>query len=363
MSIKRNGEIDLLRFVFAILILLFHFHLSFDYEHFEYGYSVVAFFFVLSGFLMAKHVYDHENAPANAIPNETWSYLFKKIKSFYIYYFSAVLLQFVVLTVLIKKTGGASLIKNLLRSIPTFSLSFMALNYNKITLYVGNTWYLSALLIACLILYPILLKNKEAATKLFFPLISLFSLGYLYGNYKTVTYWDGFTGFTYGGILEAVAEIALGASLYALCKYLISSNSFIVSGNMFVKILMTCIKLFCYGVCIIYSYGKFFSVSMNGEFTLHVLLFSAIGILLSFSGAGFSIPDCKLTRILGKMSLGIFIYHGFLRHVLETFVTGKTITTGSFAVLALVGIIISVALMYLMDLIVLIVKRVSAKKQ
>ena len=47
-----NGEISILKFLFALLILAFH--LGGFYDKFNYGYIGVEFFFIVSGFFFAK---------------------------------------------------------------------------------------------------------------------------------------------------------------------------------------------------------------------------------------------------------------------------------------------------------------------
>ena len=67
---KRNGKVDFLRFVFSIVVMLFHirgkYHIKILYDgfitltFFNRGNLGVEFFFVLSGFLMARSVF-HAN--------------------------------------------------------------------------------------------------------------------------------------------------------------------------------------------------------------------------------------------------------------------------------------------------------------
>ena len=60
---KRNGKIELLRFIFCILILFFYcdvdmFEVSKNFNHgfsfFRHGYVGVEFFFIVTGYLMVK---------------------------------------------------------------------------------------------------------------------------------------------------------------------------------------------------------------------------------------------------------------------------------------------------------------------
>lgn len=54
---KRNGEIDFLKFVFAIIIAGYHasiFYNSESYTLWPTGYIGVEFYFIVAGFLLAK---------------------------------------------------------------------------------------------------------------------------------------------------------------------------------------------------------------------------------------------------------------------------------------------------------------------
>ena len=78
---KRNCELDLLRFIFSVIVMFFHGKKMFDsYDGglFQYGYTAVEFFFVVSGYLMALSAqkYTGENIAA-----DTFDFMKKKLKT------------------------------------------------------------------------------------------------------------------------------------------------------------------------------------------------------------------------------------------------------------------------------------------
>ena len=77
---KRNGFIDFLKFIFAIIILIHH-----SWQFFPIlpiGYIGVELFFLVTGWLMAKKFYDFElNENIFVI---TRNYIARKIKVFYL---------------------------------------------------------------------------------------------------------------------------------------------------------------------------------------------------------------------------------------------------------------------------------------
>ena len=78
----RNGEIDVLRFVFSIIIVLHHFDQTFPIGMMKDGYIAVEFFFMVTGFLMVHSLHKLEPQPkgASEIADATWRFVFRKIK-------------------------------------------------------------------------------------------------------------------------------------------------------------------------------------------------------------------------------------------------------------------------------------------
>lgn len=319
---KRNGEIDFLRFLFSVIIALFHFGDTLRFAVAPFGSIGVEFFFILTGYFMAKHVEAvHRKAgdQSISISDETWRYIIRKIGQFYRYYFVAIILQMILRYIIVGR-GIVSIMSNFLKSIPTLTITFVALNSNDVGFYVGNTWYLSAMIIAIFFLYPILLKNYDLSVKLIFPAVSILIIGYIHGNYAMLSVWNQWTGVMYVGILRSVSEIALGCCICPLAEFL-SKRIGDLSGKEKIhkKAGLTIIKCVGYAVPLCYAINCIPELGLNAEFGLHAMCFCFIGITLSLSGVGWCIPDCALTRTLGRLSLPIFIFHGVIRHTIADY--------------------------------------------
>lgn len=349
MKSKRNGEIDLLRFVFAMAILVFHFNDLFTYGVFCNGNICVEFFFIVSGYLMAKQTekYKFVSLSKNDVANTVWTLTLKKIFPIYTYYFSAVVLQIIIRYLIIQKMGLLELISGLLKSIPTFTLSFMGLLHDyDVSFYVGNTWYLSALLIASLLLYPFLIKFHDFTVKIICPLAALFLIGFIFVNYEKMTVWKDWTGFCFQGVIRAFGEMSLGAFLVPLSESFCKKLSWLTdSKKVPVKLFLTAVKVFVFAVVIIYALGFEF----GGNFSLHALLFIAFGIMLSFANVGYCIKDSKFTRYMGKISLPIFIFHGFIRWTFGDVYHESEVTLKIFILMIVGTTLTCIILMYLVD--------------
>lgn len=342
---KRNGEIDLLRFFFAVIIVFFHYYEKFHVGIFHNGPIAVEFFFIVSGFLMARNA--KRTAPAiqnsGELVNTTWKYIIKKISIFYPYFIASILLQFILRTIFIQHTSLKTILIKWFSSIPNFTLAFMAVDGDSTGLYVGNTWYLSAMIIAMFILYPILLNNYQRASKWLFPLISIFGFGYMYMKNGSITEWAGWTGFCSIGIIRAVTEIAFGVSLFELVECW-QEKVPAQSTSKRTKIFFTVVKWLCYFATFLYAFG-FGDKKLN----LYAMLFCAVGILLSFSPFSFSIPGNKLTQYLGKISLPIFIFHGFMRHSAKDVLKNIELSIPQYLGLVFGSILLSLLFMYITD--------------
>ena len=365
MKRKRIGELDLLRFVFIMEVVLHHFGTG----TFPFGIGV-EFFFTLSGLLMARHAEKWSKSAEGAggdlslVANETWTFMKGKIRSFYKYYFVAFLFHVVVRTIIANHVAAKTVVMRLLKSLTTLSLSFFGISGLSTAYYVNSTWFLSAMLIAMLVLYPILLRNYRFGVKVIFPILTLFLLGYEFTSNQNIGDNTTWTGFTYFGVLRAISEIAFGATLYYVSSEITGNEALMQRAQRpFNRTLLTLGKVICFGVPLLYAHKTGFGLKFDNGFDLHALLFLGIGIMLSFSGLGWIIPDCKLTRYLGKISLPIFIYHKLLRATwLEGMGVEKVSVKYAWFMLA-VCVIASVALMYFTDFLSWIIQKLRAKRE
>ncbi len=361
MAKKRNGEIDLLRFIFSVMIVIHHYNASFNFNILHNGYIAVEFFFLLSGYLMAQSAYKITSQKKQLEPSEiadlSWSFIIKKVKAFYPYYAFAVIFQVIVRNIMVNHENIDSLVSGFLRSIPTFTLTFLGFNNNSKTLHVGSTWYLSAMIIAMFILFPFLLKNFHISSKLFFPAMSMFVMGYLYETYKTIANWGTWSGLCFNGVLRAVGEIAFGASMFVLADWLKKKYGDISDRNKLVRLFFTAVKLFSLGVVFLFALG----LPIKG-FNLHAYFFCAVVITISFSGLSYCIPGNRFTNYLGKISLPIYIFHSIIRYsIAESLESPDVVTLKWFVIMSVGTVIICVVLMYVADFITALTRKITAK--
>lgn len=347
---KRNGEIDVLRFLVSIVIVVYHFCGRYGLDKFSIitqGNIGVEFFFVVSGYLMAVHVSKLKEAKGKELADDTWKFVVKKVSVFFRYYLAGVILQLILQRIIIEHKSLLDILRGILQSTPVFTLTTMVLDYiHKSILYLSGSWYLSSMIIASFILYPLLRRYGDVAKKIIFPVISVFLIGYLFGSTNRLNDWETFNGFMYLGTLRGISEMALGASLHGLAQALSKRYDWLLNSNkVFPKLFLTLIKVFCYLIFFMYAKG----FNLGKYFSIHALLFVSIGILLSFMGAGYSIPDNKVTRYLGKISLPIYIFHGLLKNVSPNILPLNAGEDGKLLLLAGLTVVLCIVLYKLTD--------------
>ena len=349
---KRNGEIDVMRFLSAVMIVVYHYCDAYGSKNFNIcrqGSVAVEFFFVVTGYLMAVNASKRGKAEGSELADDTWHFVLNKIGSFYRYYIMAIFMQTVILYILVRHTGCKDIIRGVLKGIPEFTLTSLAFGLkSKSILYLsGGGWYLSVMVVGSLFLYPILRRYGDVAKKIIFPLLSMFLIGYIFNENGRLNFWDQWNGFFFLGMLRGIGEMALGASLYALAEALSKRFDWLInSEKVFPKTCLTVMKFGCYVV--FFAFGK--GVDLGSNFALSALLFVSLGIMLSFMNVGYTIKDSRFSKTLGKFSLGIFVFHGMFKSAAPKLIDVQPGENGKILLLAGGTIVICIVLYLVTDL-------------
>ena len=348
---KRNGEIDVMRFLVCIMIVVYHFCQVYGFDKFSIvtqGNIGVEFFFVVSGYLMAVSASKQSTVYGRELADDTWRFTINKVGNFYKYYIVGIILQVIIVSVGIKHTSILNILRGILQGIPQFTLTTMGLDYkHKSILFLSSSWYLSAMVLSSFVLYPMLRKFGDIAKKIIFPIGAVFIIGYIYATTDKLNNWDYWSGAFYIGFLRGISEMALGASLHALTETLSERFAWLFTSEKFaVKLLLTIFKYTCYLVFFLYGKG----CNLGKYFSIHALLIVSLGIALSFMNVGYTIKESKLTRWLGKVSLPIYMFHGIFKTASPTLFPLKVGQESTLLLLAGVTVIICIVLYKLTNL-------------
>lgn len=310
-SRKRNGGIDLWKFIFSIVIVLFHFseNLGDDaIKLFSSGSIAVEFFFVVSGFLMFGSSRKYINNGCSVGKN-TRHFLLHKISNMLPEMTVAWIIGFIVLH--LHKSGLT--LTSLFGDFLTGLWELLFVQFSGLSGFRANTvtWYISAMLLVMLVLFPLLIKNKSFFINIIAPATVIFMLGYLcanFGNLQDPSIWLGFCN---RGLPRAFAEIALGCICFPLCQQLKQMN--------FSKLgayLLSFFEMGGYLLMLIYSYN-----SSRGTLDFAILFCVAISITITFSEQS-SIAflfNHSVFSWLGKISFPLFLGHRYWGERIDEF--------------------------------------------
>ena len=138
---KRNGYIDIIKFVFAILIAEFHLNSGL----FLGGRLAVEGFFMITGYLMLSSI-ERDKCPDDNLGSSTVKFISRKFSSLFPYLLPSTILASVVYAVIRKQTFA-----KWLASVPLLMFDIFPLhNAGFRGEYVcGISWYLSSIFIRC----------------------------------------------------------------------------------------------------------------------------------------------------------------------------------------------------------------------
>lgn len=305
---SRNGAIDFLKFFFAVQIVFFHGVNFADTKEFLFSVGAIGveFFFIVSGFLMATSAFKRLGQPTDSIGLETISFLGHKIKGLLPDVYVAWIAAFLV-TCWMDSLSGTNLIRKAIMSI--FELMFI--NQTGLLGFRSNRvmWYLSAMFLAMLILYPILIKTRKTFIYLIGLILALFIYGYLYNSgvrgLSAPSHWNGhFTN----GFLRAMAGISLGCVSYGIVDKA-KDIKLTTLGTW----LATLIETGCYGFV---SYVSL--VSLHSDLDYALVVFLMVGITITFSRKSYSsrLFQYKCFNWMGAFSFDLYLSHSFWSHAM-----------------------------------------------
>lgn len=221
MGKKINGEIELLRFVFAIGVVLVHSRNLFgeEWRYFLKGSFGVEFFFIVTGFFLAKSVSKKNEGgiPRNLV-KETLQFISKKVCAIYIELMLAAVfgLIFIFLTSTLPKK---EVLLIFFQSIPYDYLLLFATGFWKNNINVP-VWYLSTMLLCTAIYYLILRMTPEWLKKIGIPIVSMCLLGWMIKESGSILGPVIWTGLTFRGNIRGFAEIGIGITTYFVVQEL-----------------------------------------------------------------------------------------------------------------------------------------------
>ncbi len=298
----RNGKIELLRFLFALVIAVYHLGCSVEYdtEKFKAGYLAVEFYFLVSGYLFASSLSKKNAENGEQLLSTSLSFMWKKYLSFAYDYLAVIIMTSIAWIPYFHLSLRSWLIK-MAQSVPTF-LTLQMFGFKTADWYVP-VWYLSAMMIAMFVLTPVLLKYGKFYSLYVSPVLSLVFLGFIFKEKGTFNVsapsWEGFINL---GMMRAFAEISIGCT----CFYAVKSGVF----KRFGKYILSAFALIVYALFFLYMAGSY----DNSIQPAMVLLLVPAAAVTFYNTDTFVFLNNKFVYFLGRLSLPVFLCHSIARY-------------------------------------------------
>ncbi len=302
---KRNGEIELLRFVFAMVVMFYHINNQLEIQpvnhvtFFSHGKIAVEFFFAVSGYLMAASAKRKYNTPD--IVHETGQFMRKKFWSIFPYHIICFAVAFVLVLRFSHFPSTRHMINTALSSLPNLFLVQNSGMYQRNIL--TPEWYITAMLWMMLLLYPLLLRFKEKFSQLAAPLICVVLVGYLIHVQGKL---GGTTRFVFNETVPKIYVRAFAEMCGGIFGYEIVQALKRLKLKLPVRLLLTGVEALCFIVPIAYA-----CCDWSEKYEGYAFYFLLGGVILCFSEVS---VFCKLFNnpvvyYLGRLSLPIYYTH------------------------------------------------------
>ena len=360
---QKNGSVELLRFLFTSIIIFFHINLDLwdqkkvlavirdiPVTFFNHGNIGVEFFFLVTGWLMAKSIYsryiqtkttsyaggtgnmrsagktgntgnegiaggngieDYADGTETGLFTETINFVTHKARAIFPYYLLACALTPLV-RVMTDRMLTFSYFLNRLPSL--FFLQRVGIGKP----FIGCTWYLSSMLIALVAAYPLCRRFYKAYTLFIAPVLCAVLLGAIIVLTGSLGDIDDWFFFTYKTNIRAFAEISMGATAFEISRRM--------QGRVYpaaVRILLSLTALTCMSLSIAYMCS-----AMEGRLGIGAFYLLFVLVVIAFSGEGilchagcFSHP---LFSYLGRISLPMYVTQTLLRRSVPWYFAGSS---------------------------------------
>lgn len=314
---KRNGTLEFMRFIFCMTILFFHIG-KYTYGSpslskgvflalFPHGAMGVEFFFLLTGVFLAQSL-DKQLQRAEKKTNvlaDTGKYFWKKYTSTFPQHIVAFAVLFGVMALIHRDMPNWSALERFHGALPNLFLiqmtGLMGSPLNHIE------WYLSAMLIAIIIVYFLCRLNFKVVTRYVAPVVSIGLLVWMCCEFPSLTgvtrpMYIGSDLFIFKGNIRAIAEILLGTFVYSLGRYGLSTLD--DKAGKPVRIVLTVLEWVMYIGAVVIT---LLTLPYGWEYGALAFIFG--GVLLSYSGLTYSgkLFDNELCYFLGKITLPVYL--------------------------------------------------------
>ena len=232
----RNSYLDVMKFLFSIIIILYHFGFFF-----KGGYIVVEAFFMISGYFLMKSLKrSQDDLP---LGEQTVRFVIHKYKAIVFFLIPSAIIGCIAYIFILPRDTEAVLMQATLMLFEMIPLQTAGYQGFFAT---GVSWYLSALFLSSMIIFPMAKKLKTNFSLWLAPLIAILGYGFLTATFRNTAEPNTWIlGLINSGIVRAMAGLSAGCFLYELSVRLEEKRTSVPS-----RILLTALEITGWGYCV-----------------------------------------------------------------------------------------------------------------
>lgn len=306
----KNNKIEALRFLFCMLIVIMHINKTlWGSEKFLFnssfitlalhGYIGVEFFFLVSGYLMAKKLnsLDGECFDIQTAGPETLRFLYGKIRPLLPYHFFICCIIFVIWCFLYPAQFFTLFMDRLPGLLFLHRVGLLGKNVKDL---IGVEWYICSMLMAMALLYP--LGRKLSRTfRCLAPIAGLLVCSYILLNIGKLDDVTGVLGFTFVCNWRALGEIMIGFGCYEAAERIREKPLKPTQ-----RTLLSILETLGYLLIIVYVFSN-----LPCKYDMIALCILAVSVTLSFAGKGWVASSglfrWKFWTYLGRLSVTCYL--------------------------------------------------------
>lgn len=320
MKKSKHNQIEMLRFLFAVLIMVFHAHLFNGTGHpIKLGHVFVEFFFFLSGYFTYDHVVRKckEDSSFYKKQKYAFTYTLAKFKRFMPYMLICAGAFYIVMFIPTLLKGNLTEIKTSISSFGGAPFAVLLLQVTGICTNIDFNawWYLSAMIFVLPLVVLVFTKQKISGgiawIQYFVPLLIY---GWFAVNYADVN-WKIMFGPIRTGLPRAFAGLCMGGNIYLISEWLAEFKF-----DKIQKMLLTVAELAMYVMAILIAW-KYADID-NSVFLIIFML--AVGLSITMSKSSYSVKlDCNVFGFLGRLSTPLYICHYSVGKVIKSYAADR----------------------------------------
>ena len=320
----KNGKLQLMRFVFALCIILFHINVDFFDSHYQFtehisffarGKIGVEFFFVTSGFFLAMAASKNETK-SDILGKSTIRYMLKKILRIGPYHVLAFAFTFLIICI----TERLSFLRALdlfAKSLPNlFLIQGLGIPSENI---IGVEWYISCMLLASYILFPLCCRFCKSFTCIISPITGFLLVCYMTKVFGCLSRTGEWAGLCSKMLLRALAEMCFGIFAFEISRQI---NRMELSRK--AKSILTIIESLLYIAALFYAVS---TISVAYEAYILILLTCAVALTMSNQTLGNAFFCNRTIMFLGEYSLPLYLCQNFARKLVKSYFSDLPLIT------------------------------------